>query len=290
MDWEPFVRNIAISLLGAVVLGAVLVGWFVGTGRSVDAPDAWCRSHGLPSSSARLPLVRWYLRLTVTLRGIGGVAGVLLGTGFDRAFGVDTSGGYGFWAWVIAGWMLGAAWAERRIARPGEPGTATMVPRRLTDYLSTELLAAPAAVTLVLAVVALFGAFGTSTIDPSFERLGGGALLGATLAAAGVALIAFAIQAGVVARRQSVSTAELLAVDDAMRSSTVHLVGAAATAACFCILGAVLVGVVLPVRSLPFGMRGWVPLLPLAGILVTWRFWAYWPWRVRRSLGTVTSP
>ncbi|MBX3313283.1 MAG: hypothetical protein KF906_03095 [Actinobacteria bacterium] len=282
-------QEFAVWLLEAAVLGAALVGWFVGTGGDADAPDVWCRSHGVPATPATLPLVRWYLRLSATSRGIGGVAGVLVGAGVDQAFGVDTSAGYGFWAWVIAGWMLGAAWAERRIDRPGEPGTATLVPRRLTDYLSNGLLLAPAGVTLLVAVAALLGTGAPFPVDPLFDRLGDGALLGSTLASAGVALLAFSIQVDVVARRQPASSAEVLAVDDAIRSSTVHQVGGAATAVCFCILGAVLVGVVIPIRSLPLGIRGWVPMLPVAGILATWRFWAYWPWHVRRTVAVVTS-
>ncbi|MGI8937003.1 MAG: hypothetical protein ACR2JF_02080 [Iamia sp.] len=46
---------------------------------------------------------------------------------------------------------------------------------------------------------------------------------------------------------------------------------------------------VLGPRSLPFAIRGWVPLLLFFAALVAWR-WSAHPWRVRRSSRAATAP
>jgi len=77
---------------------------------------------------------------------------------------------------------------------------------------------------------------------------------------------------------------ELLAVDDAVRSSTIHHLSGAGTAAIVCISGYLISLQTEAVPRLPFGLRGWLPLVPLVAALISWRYWSFRPWRVGRSL------
>ncbi|CAN5659361.1 hypothetical protein BH24ACT4_BH24ACT4_01070 [soil metagenome] len=47
---------------------------------------------------------------------------------------------------------------------------------------------------------------------------------------------------------------------------------------------------ILGPRSLPFGIRGWAPLLLFFAALVAWRWSAHRAWRVRRSSRAASAP
>lgn len=284
IDGGWILASLVLPIVTATVTGALLVGWFSG-GRHDESTEQWANSHGVRVGPAEMPFVRWYRTLDLTLRVIGGVAGVVIGSATDRAFGIDSSSGVLFWGWVMAGWTLGAAWAERRLVRPGEAGAASLVPRRVVDYLGRPLLWAPAATAVVTTVGASIGALITYDAPHArtWEAWSDRSLASAPIASALIALGALGLQRSVVARPQPVMSPGLVAADDAIRSTAVHRIGAGALAAELCVLTALVLAIVMPLGSAPLGLRGWLPAVPFVAGVLAWRYWSFWPWRVQRT-------
>ncbi len=272
---EPTLVTIAVATLSTLVLAAAVIGW--GTAR-VARPgtiDLWARRHSLVVTSGNRPLIRWYVTLAGTLRITGAVSGAIIGSLADRAFGIDTTAGAGFWMWVVAGWMSGGWWAWRQVAAMAPPGVgARLVPRRLADYAPLAARWGPPVGGCVLAATAL----GTAAVD-------GRTTWTAVALVAAVAIPPLSLRAArsVVDRRQSAVGEDLVAADDAIRSATVHLVGAGACAGLLLAAVALWQATVDPAHPLPYGLRGWVPAVLLLGAYLTGTYLANRPWRVRRG-------
>ena len=280
------IRDLALAVMFGLVYATIVVGIFSRGVHRADLAPTWARSHGILLSDRTRPFARWYCQLTGVLRVTGGVSGLVLGAMFDRAFGINSSAGFGFWAWVITGWLLGAAWAERRLQRPGEVGAASLVPRRTTDYIPRGLAFAPmvaTATTVLVAAVALVRPANPSRAALRPPSTGLTFFIAAVVAIALCALVVL-LRRSVVNRPQPLMEPELLAVDDAVRSSTIHHLSGAGTAAIVCISGYLISLHTEAVPRLPFGLRGWLPLVPLVAALISWRYWSFRPWRVGRSL------
>ena len=139
MDLAPLL----IQLVFTLVFAAVLVGWFTRSASDPREVVAWARGYDLQLTERNQAMITYYVRLAITLRVIGGVGGLVLGTLFDDATGLDTSSGAGFWIWIVLGWLLGASWAEYRLTRPlPTEHAASLTPRAVHDYLSARLYVA----------------------------------------------------------------------------------------------------------------------------------------------------
>lgn len=269
----------AISLAATTLTALCLVGIFA---RKADDPRelaSWARAHGVALDDRTRPVLAYFVRLTILLRVIGGVGGLFLGSLFDDALATDTSAGFGFWVWVLAGWMAGAAWAERHLPRPrsGTP-VASLTPRRLADYLPLGLRMAPAAG--AVATVAVIGA--GLAVRPEARSVALPLVLLALGAGAAAALVAGA-QRSVVDRRQAVAHPDLVAADDAIRASTVHHLGGGG-AALTLLLAAQALSSVVTAGDDATASPGAVPLLLMLVALGIWRFWSHRAWRVRRPV------
>ncbi len=278
--------SIAVVLSAAILLlwAACLVGWFT---RTIDAPGRqvrWAGSHGVAVTSRNRPLVVWWVQLSATLRVVGGVSGMVLGTLFDRAFALSTSVGIGFWVWIVLGWVAGGTWAWEAVTRAGShpSGTASLVPRGVDDYVPAPLRWAPFGAAAIAGIIAASGGWLAPVTDPQGFAVGSAA--DRWLLAAGsvlLALVARLLVRWIVARRQTTTDPEVVAVDDAIRATTVHLVAGGATAAIL-LLAAKASELVLQPRQLPYGVRGWLPLVLVLGAWMSSRYLANRPWRVRR--------
>ncbi|MCB0978811.1 MAG: hypothetical protein KDB02_15260 [Acidimicrobiales bacterium] len=278
--------DLLLVTLSALVGGTFVVGILSRGVHRAELAPVWARSHGIDLDDRTAPFARWYCTLATVTRVAGGVGGFYVGSMFDRAFGVDSSAGFGFWAWVISGWVLGAAWAEQRLPRPGERGAATVLPRSTTDYIPRGLAIAPfaaVAVTVAVAVVALVapvrptpGALQLPATPLTF-------IVGAVVSVM-LCLLVVALRRRVVGRPQPLMETDLLAVDDAVRASTIHHISGAGAAAIVCITGQLIMLQTAATKGLPLGVRGWLPALPLVIVLFLWRFWSFRPWRVARTL------
>ncbi|MGK2948393.1 MAG: hypothetical protein ACSLFP_07455, partial [Acidimicrobiales bacterium] len=88
MNGTTIVAQAGFTLLFALAL----VGWF--TRRADDPKEVvlWARSHGLAITAINQATITYYVRLTITLRVIGAVGGLVLGALFDDATGRAPAG------------------------------------------------------------------------------------------------------------------------------------------------------------------------------------------------------
>lgn len=272
-------EQVLVLVLLPVTTAAVLVGFFARRASSPKELALWASAHRVTLTEGNRAMATYWVRLLITLRVVGGTVGLLLSWLFSDATGLDLA--WTWWVWVILGWVAGTAWAEAALRRPGgAPTAASLTPRRLADYLPLHLRLAPWAVTGLVVVLACGLMW-----DRSGDAGDGASWVAAV--AAGIGAIALATVAAwemrrVVDRRQPVATPDLVAVDDAVRATVVHHVAGGVTAALL-LVALALIQVLLDPRSLPYGIRGWAPLLLLVGALVAWRWSAHRAWSVRRA-------
>lgn len=276
----PALLSATITLLTALCIA----GWLT---RRVDDPSRrirWAGAHGVAVTPTNRSLVSWWVQLSGTLRVAGGVSGMVVGSIFDDAFALHTSTGVGFWVWVIVGWIVGGTWAWHVVTRAtAEPsGAASLVPRTVADYVPATVRWAPAAAAGVTVLIATAGRWLGPITDPQGFPIG--STLELALLSGGavtMAVVARFLVGRVVARRQSTSDPDLLAVDDAIRATTTHLITGGFTAAIL-LLGVTASELVLQPRQLPYGVRGWTPMLLALGAWMSSRYLANRPWQVRR--------
>jgi hypothetical protein len=234
--WWAFVALAAACLWLAVA--AVLAAR-----RPLDQAElaAWASGHGLDDVAARrLEPAGRYLRRSRLYRTVGGAVPFAAGTA-----------GYALWAatrglpapWPLqlfgvrswlAGYLAGVLVAEFRWARPqaGLIRSAALVPRRLDDYLPGRVLAGMRLATLAVVALVPVLALGPVAPAPVRELVVGGR--GGALATAAVTLaVAVTVEGllrGLVARPQPAAEPADLAVDDALRSTSVHAAAGAGLA------------------------------------------------------------
>ncbi len=282
--------ELLVQVVMAVAAAAVIIGVLTRRAASPKVLAEWAGAHSIELTDGNRAMATYWVRLLIILRVTGGTAGLLMAPVFDAASGLSTGEGWGRWVWVILGWVAGTMWADRCLMRPAAPAVAaSLEPRRLADYLPAHLRAAPfAAAGLVVGLVLvalMFPAANPRSWPVPSDRLlvltavGAVVLVGAT---AGMAR-------SVVGRRQPPSEPDVVAVDDAVRAGVLHHLAGGVTAALLLVAVEVLDAILGP-RSLPFAIRGWVPLLLLLGALVAWRWSAHRAWRVRRSTRSGRAP
>lgn len=276
-----------INILLALVVGIVLVGFLT---RRADDPreiGEWARAYGLVLGPRNRLMVTYYVRLAIITRVVGGVAAIPIGSLFDQAFGLGTSAAAGFWAWVIGGWTFGAWWAERELRWSAGSGAASLLPRRSADYLPGRLRAAPVAAFGVIVVLLATAPLLTATdARPSVRWLA--AVLAASAAVTLTTLLAVR---RVVARRQPPLDPDLLAADDAIRTSAAHQLAGGGTAV------VLMIGSTLAVRlgtgPSGYSMDGTYYVVACALFVagwIAWRYYTYRTWRVRRVPRPAPAP
>jgi hypothetical protein len=270
---------LAAKLVGLVITSAVLVGWLTWRVPDRHRALAWRRAHALPATDRHDALVNWWVQTFATMRVVGGVGGIAVGTLFDEAFGVRTSAGFGFWAWVCAGWVLGGTFAYLSISGAAltREGAASIVPRRPADYLPRAARYGPAMATGVAVLLALVA----DAPHPGATAAVAVVLLGASTLA----------MRQVIGRAQPADDPSLVAVDDAMRSATCHLLGAGATAT---ILLVAVHGVIVPTTAQPgdrsSSLLWWTGAAATATAFWFSRYLVDRPWFVRRNVDAGTAP
>ena len=203
----------------------------------------WARRHGLTDLDREQGrLVERYLRRSRWFRTLGGAVPFLAAT-LPYALWASIRGlptpaalhALGPRSW-LGGYMLGVLVAEYTWPRP-HPATvrsAALAPRRLVDYLPAWVIAAQRLT--ALATVALVAAVAWLPVTPAAAGLHGALLTGREGALANAAVAVGSVLAvesllrRVVRRPQPVTTAESLAVDDALRSTSIHAAAGAGLA------------------------------------------------------------
>jgi hypothetical protein len=221
---ETNLNNVLIFGLVYLLLPGLLVG------RALHFPKpaqlaAWASTYDLQLTPENQPVVSAYLRRTRRFRALPTAlawttTGLPLLTGEPLPFGLSTT------AVVLYAYFAGAALAvatTRGDHAPRRTRQARLAPRAVDDYLATSvrrLLWGCSA--LVLALVPVYAAVATwarhhgpTAVAPVGE------LAGAAAVALAIALISEVAQRRLVARSQPVTSLDLIAADDALRSASV---------------------------------------------------------------------
>lgn len=217
MMGEVSLFNILLPLLITVAVA--------GRGFRVDGVymASWVDWFNLGLTRENRAAVRHYLQWTRRCRTAGGVAGFLAPTVY---FDVVTPGhqpdDVGGWAMtmLLFGYLLGALIAEIVIDAPWKRSEdAAAGPIRLGDYLPTYAVVLQRG--LAIASVLLVGLYALSEPDARISELPGLAQVAALgVGAACIAAVVEALQRRIVARPRPVTTEVGVAVDNAMRGSS----------------------------------------------------------------------
>jgi hypothetical protein len=203
--------------------------------------DAWASRHGLTALPAGpRELAGRYLRRSRLFRTVGGAVPFLAGTVLYGLWAATRGlpapwplGLFGARSW-LAGYLVGVLVAEWSWARPhaGRVRGATLVPRRLGNYLPGRVMAGQRLA--ALAVVALVPLLAWGPVAPAPVRelvlWGRGGAVATAAVAVGVTLAVEALLRRMVRRPQPVPDPMALAVDDALRSTSVHAAAGAGLA------------------------------------------------------------
>jgi hypothetical protein len=228
---DPFNVIFPLLLMGGFATAVASRGFRVDDQRVRD----WAASAGVDLDDTTQPIVRRSLLWSRRARTLGGLAGFLGPVLYEALRGrtAENTGGWSI-SLMLVGYLLGALLAEVIVNRPSEgDGAALLVPRRLEDYLpsyvrimqrSLGLLSLLGAATYAIVYAATDGgAFATSAPSPLEVAAYG-------IGGACIAAITEAVQRSLVHRRQAFSDPARVAVDDAMRSSSLHLLSGAGIA------------------------------------------------------------
>jgi hypothetical protein len=283
--------TILIQALFTLVVALALIGWFTRPATDPVTVMSFAASHELELTHRNLPMVTYYVRLAIILRAIGGVSGLILGSLFDDATGLDTSAGAGFWIWILMGWLLGAGWAEWRLTRPTSLAfAASLTPRRVEDYLSRGLWMAPVAVAVLCAALAVARIALPEPVPEPVDEVAA-PVAAYVVGAIGAAVIALVVRLAirtVVARRQPTAPADIVAADDAIRATAVHNLAGGGTAAILLIASQMSFILLQRYEDLG-GLAVAVGLALALAAFAAWRWYAFRGWRVRREQTRATA-
>lgn len=252
---------LAVLLLLPVVFGVLLLLCslpFQAVSRARVAKLA--RRQSLPITMANGPIVIGYLATTRRWRGTGMLLSVAGGLVHAR---LTDSGSDVRVAALFAGWFVGAVIAEWRVSvHTSGVGRrrASLVPRRLSDYLPGHVRFSVLTAFALLLAVELVGLLSNSGWQP---ELTGWLVL--TLVTAAVIV---AVGRHILSRPQPVAAADVLAADEAIRSRSLHVLAGAALATAGYLGGAVLGLDVDDLRLLTPWSGAVATLLPLLGLVL----------------------
>ena len=218
------------ELIALAVLVVIVATWI---GRRPHADDAelsrWVDATGVELTPESSRIVQRSLTWGRRCRRIGALVGFLSPWLFSGISGRSIEEGGWALSLMLVGYLLGALVAEVAVDRAREPGTAAVVrPRRLADYLPMWLLTLQRALGGLAVVMILPYALVQPGADVYLPGVGTIALFG--LGGASIAVLVEIIERRIVARRQSAADIADVQVDDALRSTSLHVVAGAGLA------------------------------------------------------------
>ena len=246
--------------------------------------DVWAERHGLRLTPGNREMAVWYLRTAARLRTVGVVAGLFLPPLAVWSLGLSAQVVFPYWTWVFLGYLTGAVYAEVSLVRRGDPAhrVAGLEPRALGAYLHPRLLGAQrVAGGVALALAAAIAVVPNQV--PSSQALGRGPAVALTLAAAVLAVGLEVVERWLVTRPQPFDASDVIAADDAIRSTSLHSVAGSGLAVVLLGIGTACVWLAgSDVQVLRWTM--WAPGLS-AWVVALWSCArsAHRPWRVVRG-------
>lgn len=284
----PLIATVAtLCLIAALVfLSMVFKG-----GPKPSAADGWAGAHGVTVNTRNSDFVVAYVFEGHRLRLVCGIGGFVAAAALSAGTGIDlkTSG----WVWLLSGYLLGVVWSEGWLTRlpAGTQRMASLAPRRVSDYLSMGMLRAQLVVVLVAVAFAglalaqgsdphLVDGFATQFGDASARSLRH-TIIGMAIAAMLLAIGVGSLQRHIVGKSQPTADPDLLAADDAVRASAVHLLSGTAIAIVVLLVGTQL-GMLAAIGVVADGTATMGYALCFVGAFVAWRFLGHRSWVVRR--------
>lgn len=200
-----------------------------------DFLPRWTKSHAITITDENRQVIRRYLLHGRRIRSVGALSGYLGYTAYQIYTNSDLP--FGWLTATFGGYMLGAAAAEVWALRPqpGKVRTASLTPRKVTDYVPkfavVALRAVPVASVLLTASWPLIP---KRTGGPVFEGVPNSpnfdSVIGWTVASVVLAILIEVTARRVVNRPQPIASEELVVVDDAIRSTSLHCLAGAGLA------------------------------------------------------------
>jgi hypothetical protein len=301
---KNFVKGLGIGLiLAALYVGALvfapdgawewiiplgplsLIAAFLGFRLPEDNLKRWSKSHGVPITPDNRDVIVRHLTRGRRIRTAGAVLGAYGYLAVTVQVGRDEVS-WGIWRSIFFGYLIGAGLAEMwalRLRVQG-PRAASLAPRSIHDYLPR-----PATYIMrfaVLGTVALAVAW--QWIPTGRERVGvprpgvGWIAMWAGLSVV-VTIFAELVVRSIVRRPQPAVSEELLRVDDAIRSSSMHQLAGAALALVLGILSARLADLGYGHGGLVSGLQALGGLCGLASVVAWLHLGVDQAWVVRRS-------
>ncbi len=283
---------VTVALVLLVVALVVAVVWAFRT-PAVGPVDEWASGHGVQVTGRNVEFVDAYVREGHRLRLVCGFGGWFVAQAVAAATGVDLH--LPGLIWLLAGYLVGCVWSEAWLTRlpEGTERSASLTTRRLPDYLAGRLRAAQVVLPALSAGLALV-AWGA---HPSPRAGSGSTFLSANAAdlhsigiAAGLAgplvmLGIWLLERHIVAKPQPLVDDDLLAADDAVRSSSVHLLSGTGCAIVLLLMATVLGHLAQVATGPSAGAPAFAAFLCFVLALVSWRYYGHRGFRVLRSAG-----
>lgn len=195
----------------------------------------WSKSHKIVVDHENRAVIRRYLLHGRRIRTTGALGGVI-------AYAIYTSVSsnelpFGWITATFGGYLLGAAAAEVWALRPqrGSVRSASLSPRSITDYVPRLAVLFIRLVPVITVVALVIAPTMTYQFGPGLEFEGPfrdsarewGALIGWTIASLVLWLLVEVTARRIVRRPQPITSENLVAADDAIRSTSLHcLIGA----------------------------------------------------------------
>lgn len=240
---------IVLSTLIVLIMLVLAVAWV--TSRLPDSQArSWAQAQGVVLTDTNRDFAESYVTEGHRLRVICGIGGAVALAALSRGVGITVPGSG--WVWLFAGCLtgslVGVVWSEAWLTRlpAGTRRVASLTPRRVRDYLSGKLLIAQVIVPVLAVGVALWAVLGSASpqadgwysdldhVAPSTLRTTTVAIAGAVVV---LTVVIWMLQRHIVAKPRPADDEELVAVDDAVRSSSAHLLAGACIGIGFICIG-----------------------------------------------------
>ncbi len=289
---------LSLALVLLVVALVVAVVWAFRT-PAVGPVDEWASGHGVQVTGRNVEFVDAYVREGHRLRLVCGFGGWFVAQAVAAATGIDLH--LPGLIWLLAGYLVGCVWSEAWLTRlpGGTERAASLTTRRLPDYLAGRLRTAQVVLPALSAALAIAawqvhptatrGRFGGSSLasDPATLH---SVAIAAGLAAPLVMLGIWLLERHIVAKPQPLVDVDLLAADDAVRSSSVHLLSGTGCAIVLLLMATVLGYLGEMSRGAGNGAAIFASFVCFVLALVSWRYYGHRGFRVLRSVGGGGAP
>lgn len=221
-----------LILMSPIVVSVAIHGFSL----PADYMKRWTKAHGIDVTEENRFVVERYLRRGRRIRTTGALAGYVGYTAYAVLVNGVREGSVSWVTVTFAGYLLGAAAAEIWTFRPTQGGvrTASLTPRKLSDYVPRYALIGIRALPVALVALAASWRFiptrprlGHSPLPTDLLRPGPWGIVAWASFAVVLWVIVETTARRIVRRPQPVTSESLVRTDDAIRSTAMHgLMGA----------------------------------------------------------------